>query len=70
MLGLTKDGIGAPEYCCGAIGCEFGGKLTFGIFSISGRVGISWAPETAVFRFAWGPAEVLGGGAVPKVVFH
>jgi hypothetical protein len=42
MLGLTNDGIGAPEYCCGGSGWEEpGGKLTFGSVFISGSVGIS-----------------------------
>jgi len=31
ILGETKLGIGAPEYCCGGIWCEFGGRFTFGI---------------------------------------
>jgi hypothetical protein len=53
------------------MGCEFGGKLTFGMFSSSGRVRTSCAPETASFRgVTWVPAEVLGGGAVPKVLYH
>jgi hypothetical protein len=50
MLGLTNDGIGAPEYCCGGIGCELGGKLTFGSVCISGKEGSSCAPETGSFR--------------------
>lgn len=45
ILGLTKDGIGAPEYCC-----EAGGRFEFGSACNSGRIGISCAPETASFR--------------------
>lgn len=71
MLGLTKDGIGAPEYCCGGIGCEPGGKLTLGGICISGRVGSSCAPEEGVFRGGVvSEAELLEAGGVPKVLFH
>lgn len=59
MLGLTNDGIGAPEYCCGAIGCEVDGRATLEIvWCISGNVGNSWVPE-GIFR---------GGGSVGLLV--
>jgi hypothetical protein len=60
ILGLTKLGIGAPEYCWGGICC---GCCT------SGRVGISWEPEMEGFRGLGCGAGVLEGG-VPNVEFH
>jgi hypothetical protein len=70
MLGLTNDGIGAPEYCCGGMGWEPGGRFTFGRDCISERVGSSCAPEEGVFRGVVWEAELLEVGGVPKVEFH
>jgi len=50
MVGVTNEGIGAPEYCCGGKDWEFVERFTFGRdCCISGNVGSSRAPEETPF---------------------